>query len=505
MKKYILILTVALLGLISCGDDFLSSRPTDSLLDGQPAVESQIKSYLASAYQVLLFDSYADYNYNSLPLMSDLMSDDIFKGGGDAGDQHQLYLLSLYTCTPNEIPGGLWNIYFAGIARSNNALAACDNAVDVPEKNLAQYRAEAHFLRAYYTHLLWKFWGNIPYFTEPLPAPLYMAKQLKADEVYAEIMKDIDAANTDALPMNYTKSDKDVGRATKAAVMMLKARVVMYQKDASRYAEVTKEMADIINSGEFKLMDDFTAMWLNENEFCEESIFESNHLPQGRAWGAAWQGYGTNLPAFISPNGLNTGSNVGNFKGGWGFGPVRKTTWDIFENGDQRREGSINDWSGENYTARFQDTGYFLAKYAARVGYNPNGDTDLNYANNFRIFRYSEALLNYAELVAMHGQAVAGGLTAQNALDQVRKRAFGADNPIPANAANIKMERRREFIGEGMRYWDLVRWGDAQTVLTESLAESTRTWTPNKKYLPIPQLEIEKTAGTEFALEQNPY
>ena len=146
-----------------------------------------------------------------------------------------------------------------------------------------------------------------------------------------------------------------------------------------------------------------------------------------------------------------------------------------------------------------------MAKYAARVGYNPNGDTDLNYANNFRIFRYAEALLNYAELVAMHSQAAVGGLTAQSCLDQVRKRAFGVDNSIPANAANIKLERRREFVGEGMRYWDLVRWGDAPSVLTESLTESTRTWTTNKKYLPIPQLEMEKTAGTEFALEQNPY
>ena len=90
-------------------------------------------------------------------------------------------------------------------------------------------------------------------------------------------------------------------------------------------------------------------------------------------------------------------------------------------------------------------------------------------------------------------------------MDQVRKRAFGVDNSIPANAANIKLERRREFVGEGMRYWDLVRWGDAPSVLTESLTESSRTWTINKKYLPIPQLEIEKTAGTEFALEQNPY
>lgn len=495
---------VGLLGLNSCGNDFLTSNPTDKVLAGQPAVESQIKSYLASAYQILLFDSYANNNYNSVPLMSDLMSDDIYKGGGDAGDQHQLYLLSLYTSTPDELPAGLWNIYYSGIARCNNVLEACDKAVNVPAANLDQYKAESHFLRAYYTHLLWKFWGNVPYFTAPLPAP-YMAKQLTADEIYAEIMKDIDAIGATALPMNYSSSDANVGRVTRAAVLMLKARVVMYQKDVARYPEVTKDMAEIISSNQFTLLSNFASIWINDNEFCSESIFETNQLPTGKTWASGWQGYGTNLPAFISPNGLSAGTNIGDFKGGWGFGPVRQATWDMYENGDTRREGSINKWDAKQYTARFQDTHLFMAKYAGRVGYNPNGDTDLNYANNLRIFRYSETLLNYAEMVVMNGQAEQGGITAQSCLDKVRARAFGAAKSIPATAVNIKLERRKEFVGEGLRYWDLVRWGDAATVLTESLPLSSRTWTASKKYLPIPQLEISKTSGTEFALVQNPY
>jgi hypothetical protein len=51
-----------------------------------------------------------------------------------------------------------------------------------------------------------------------------------------------------------------------------------------------------------------------------------------------------------------------------------------------------------------------------------------------------------------------------------------------------------------------VRWGDAATVLTESVPEysSVRTWSEHNKYLPIPQSEIDKTTGTEYALKQNP-
>lgn len=111
--------------------------------------------------------------------------------------------------------------------------------------------------------------------------------------------------------------------------------------------------------------------------------------------------------------------------------------------------------------------------------------------------------MNIAELIVLHGVDQGSGISAQAALDAIRTRA--GLTSIPATIENIKLERRREFVGEGMRFWDLVRWGDAD-VLTENLTEysSVRTWTPAKKYLPIPQSEIDKTDG-EFKLEQNNY
>ncbi len=505
IKYFILLLT--LVGFTACGDDFLTNATTERQAAGAPATEGAILSNLASAYQILLFDSYAANNYNSLPLMSDLRSDDIFKGGGDAGDQRQLYLLSLFTSTPQESLDGLWSIFYSGLARCNNVLDACDKAENETPEKVDQYKAEAHFLRAYYMHWLWKFWGNVIYFEEPLTTPPYMTKQKTANEIYAEIMKDLDFAceknekGGDRLPMNATAN----GRVNKAAALMLKARVVMYQKDTQRYAEVTKDMAEIIKSNQYSLFGDFAKMWIDENEFCSESIFESNQLPEGKTWASGWQGYGTNLPAFISPADLSTGNNTGDFKGGWGFGPVRESTWNIYEEGDSRRAGSINDWREAKFTPRFQNTGLFMAKYAARVGYNPQGDVDLNYCNNFRIFRYAESLLNYAEMVVVHGQSPVDGVTAQGCMDQVRERAFKAAKPIPATVENIKLERRREFVGEGIRFWDIVRWGDT-SILTESIPEknSVRTWKADSKYLPIPQAEIDKTKGTEFELVQNP-
>lgn len=506
MNKYIkAIVFIAILGFTSCTDDFLTNYPTASQESGGTATEGAILSNLASCYQILLFDSYANNNYNSIVLMSDLRSDDIFKGGGDAGDQGQLYRLSQLDATPDELPEGLWTIYYNGLARCNNAISACENAVGVDEDALAQYNAEAHFLRAYYMHWLWKFWGNIPYFEEDLESP-YFARQYTADEIYAEIIEDVDfALEGDKLPM--VASGADEGRATEAAAMLLKARVVMYQNDESKYAEVLADMNEIYESGAYSLVD-FASIWTREGEFGNESIFEANHLPGeygGKTWASGWSGFGTNLPAFISPNELSGAdqlSGLSVYKGGWGFGPVRPDVVDIYEDGDERLSASINHFADGTYTARFQNTGYFMAKYAARTGYNePPGDVDLNYENNLRIFRYAEVLLNAAELIVVHGVAPVGQLTAEVAIQEIRERA-GLDTAAPT-VELVKLERRREFVGEGMRFWDLVRWDEA-SVLTENLPDysSNRTWEPYKKYLPIPQSEIDKTEG-EFKLVQN--
>ena len=507
MKPYKLLSIIAVIAgfftITSCGDDFLTASSSEKQETGGDVTEGAILSNLGSAYQILLFDSYASNDYNSVLLMSDLRSDDLFKGGGDAGDQRKLYLLSQFTSTAAETVNGLWSIYFTGLARCNNVIIACENAIDINENKLKQYKAEAHFLRAYYVHLLWKFWGNIPYFEEPLSTPPYMARHYNTDEVYNEIMEDLNIACEDGV-MAMRTSGSDLGRVSRAAALMLKARVVMYQKDQSRYAEITNDMATIINCGEYGLFGNFDSMWEDQNEFCIESIFESNQLPEGKTWSTGWQGYGTNLPAFISPNELNDPKGI--FKGGWGFGPVRPAAYEMYEEGDLRRDGSINAWPDGTYGVRFQNTGLFQRKYAARVDYNPPpGDTDLNYCNNLRIFRFAETLLNYTELVRIHGQGEAQGISAQECLNRIRTRAFGTENSIEATPENIKLERRREFLGEGMRFWDLIRWGDATTVLTENLPEynSVRTFQEWMKYLPIPQSELEKTKGTEFELKQN--
>lgn len=519
MKKYkFLSVVIALCGMFlmsSCGDDFLTTESASRVPSaaGQPADEDAIFSALVAAYNILLHDDYSD-GYNSVILMADLRSDDLYKGGESAGDQQQLYNLATYTSTPSNNIAGMWNLNYYGIAKANNAILYCDNAIESVDKALVErYRAEALLLRVYYYHILWKNWGNIPYFRVALEEP-FVSPQYKADEVYQMMMEDLTEAEKyiGRLPWrtnNYGEKS-EMGRLNKGFLYMLKARIVLYQKDTSKYAEIASDMENIIKNGSYDLYSDFDKMWENEGEFCIENIFEVNLMPGGAGNWDGRNGYGTNLPRFISPSELSDPSGI--FSGGWGFGPVRPSIWEnLWESGDVRKLASVNDWrpeTGAAYNGRFQDTGFYQRKYAARVGYNPFGTTDLNFGNNLRLFRYAETLLNYAEL-AISGQ---GDKTlGKQCLDKIRQRAGVA--AVELTLDNVKKERHREFVGEGMRFWDLIRWGDAAKTLTESITERTpaggtwswsRTFTEQKKYLPIPEEEINVTKGTAYPLEQNP-
>lgn len=532
MNKFKFYIVAAVLAsgmtLTSCGDSFLNPDPASKGAAGAAGDPMNINSGLAAAYQILLLDSYAGGSYESSVYIGDIQSDDLWKGGGDAQDGMSGMNLnvSMFTTTGNSTLHGTWNIYTSGITRVNSALELCETATTnnpAELKLISQYRGEGFFLRAYYLYMLWRSFGSVP-FQETLYEPPYVGPQLSPDEVYAQIIKDVDAsiASFKEAGVKYsTNGGANSGRASLAAALMLKARVVMYQKDNAKYAEAASGLAEIIASGEFELTSKYADIWVDEGEFNKESIFEANHIGEGKDWGNQWATGGTNLPAYISPSTLSDPTNT--YEDGWGFGPVREETYEMFAAGDTRREASIRDYrgkgtggnvgdkveiaSGGSYVIRFQDTGFWLAKYAARKGYHkPTGTIALNYCNNLRIFRYAETLLAYAELVGVEGVAEQKGISAQQCLDMVRDRAFGDTNHrVAVNKQNIINENHYEFVGEGHRYYDVVRWGITEVLNVGNVPgiNSARTWKSHNKYVAIPQGDIDATKGTEFELKQN--
>lgn len=520
-KIYSLGTVALLLGATSCGDDFLSVEPSSSVsIDGYYTTNARIMESAVAAYDPM---KWYDYNegWACLSLVGDIMGDDLYVGGGSTTDQSQLHLISQYKSDPRNNIDGAWSTSYSGINRS---IRLIDNATasTLPEADKNLYIAEGRALRSWYYLNLWKFWGNVPFYVENLTFP-YIAEQMKADDVYAKIIVDLEEVlDSKVFPMK--QSDEWAGRMTQAAVAMIYTDYVMYQKDQSRYAKALAYMKEIIESNKYNLVTNYDDLYTMDKEWNEEIILDVNYTAKGgkRGWGEAKAAGGTVYPEMIGVDGL---SGSPEFVGGWGFGAVSKEVYDAFEKGDKRRDIAILNMDKHikdqaalgvtvTYGGRYQNTGLFMRKYLPRPGGTDGNvaDAALNWGNNLHLYRFAETLLNAAELALETGDA---GF-AKTCFDRVRERA-GLPT-VQVTQENILKERRVEFVGEGKRYYDLVRSGQAASVLKagggvvllnkatltyggQAIPERTQ-WNENKKYLPIPQGEIESAKGT---ITQNPY
>lgn len=484
----LLALTTAL---TSCKDSFLEiDPPTQTTIEQYYTTPEHVYQALIAAYDPLGWPDYSNNQYCPINLMSDIMADDIWVGGSDKTDNPFWHLMFNYEAIPSNCMTALWTDEYTGIKRANDVLKYIEWAKDnMTTDEINQYTAEAKVLRAYYYNNLWKFWGNIPYYTTNLEPP-YTTAQFKADDVYTNVIKDLEETiNMNVLKMKQTSDN--YGRVTKAMAYMLYAEMVMYQNDETRYPTALKYMQEIISSGQYSLNDDYAGIWLESGEWSSESIWEINYKDDNavRSWNGPLVAGGTVLPRLISPPTWTDGTaGVDN---GWGFAPIRLETYKRYSNSDKRRDATCFDAaSNGKYKPRYQDTGYFLYKYIARTGYNKDqkADADLNYNNNLRVYRYAECLLNAAELLLRTNGSTAD---ATKYLNLVRTRA-GVPSFTSATVDRIIDERQLEFVGEGKRYWDLVRTGKAATVLVpDSYGYRTNTWTTDKKYQPIPQSELD--------------
>jgi len=506
MKKLTIISCIALavLGMNSCSENFLTVESASQLLADGTYYNSKahLTEALIASYDPLKWYDYF-YSYESLPFVADLMSDDVMAGGGGITDCLYLHNISNFSALPTSVCNQSWTISYSGVNRCNIVLQYINNATDMTDAEKKQYIAEATAMREWYYTILWKYWGNIPYYESNLSYP-YICEQSGHDAVYEKIAATLEGIiNGNSLPMKSASGNE--GHVTQAMAEMLYTDVVMYQNDKNRYATALKYMKDIISSGKYDLVSDFASMWESTGEWGKESIFEINYTSTSgsRSWDAPIATGGSVYPKLI---GINSLGGSPDFNGGWGFEPVLAKAYTLFDATDKRRDASILNFAsygaltGATYSPRYEDTGYFLRKYLPRVNGNQGytGNADMNFNNNIRWYRYAETLLNAAELLLQTGGSTS---EAQGYLDKVRSRA--GLTSVTVSIDNILNERHKEFVGEGKRYWDLIRSGKAASVLTAG-STLTRTvgWSTNKKYLPIPQTEIDAAQGT---LTQNSY
>jgi len=524
LNKYTVAIAAMSLSLSACSDDFLEvENPTGDPLEEYYTTDEHIQEALVAAYAPLhTYDWDNDWNqhnaqYSPMNMMGELTGDDFWVGGADFNDNAQWHRVYNFSADADHTLSSMWHVSYWGVKRCNDVIFYLDNYVPegaISSGNEQLYRMQARLLRAYYYNIIWHYFGNIPYYTENPQTPPYTVEQISADQVYENVIAELDAViASDVLPLRYYKNaagqddETQLGRVTLAMAYMVYAEMVLYQNDTARFQKALDYMREIINKGGFSLVPDFASIWETSGEWGSESIWEINYASaqHDRCWDFAIATGGTILPCLISPNSYGGDDVWSGGKDGWGFFPVRQEAYDMYEPSDARRDATI--WQATaGYTKRMCDTGLWLNKYRPKDANMPTDfDVLMNYDNNLRIYRYAETLLNAAELsVRLTGNSQG---EAKTWLNMVQDRAHASYTP--ATIDNILTERHLEFVGEGKRGFDLIRAeGIAEATARNKVSGlatddlyRTNKWTPNKKYLPISSSEI----GADANLQQNPY
>lgn len=493
MKKIILsILMIAMLA--SCNDNFLSLSPPTQLSEKDYFKnEKELSDALTSAYSGL-YGWHTRYNgINNL--CADILSDDMKAGGGDGGDIVAYQCLDNYSMNYINQPFWLWIEGYWGAYRANLVIDKAPN-VTGNATNIARMKAEAYFLRALNYYWLWQYYGNIIILDHNLTNPneYYTQKQYTSDEVYAFLVKDLDDNVIGKLPSISEIPAAELGRVSNEAAIMLKAKMILYQNDVAKFPMMLTQLQGVITSNKFALYPDFGKLWTRDGEFCSESIFEIN---------ATKEDYVNVMMSPFGMRGITAGSSE--FLSGWGFGTIEPEVVNLYEPGDIRKAGSIisvEDSIAKYATASpdkqwikgsdigYEYTGYYQKKYTPRVGYTNDGTWC---ENNIRVFRYSDMLLVAAEMALRGGGSASD---AQNYYTLVYKRARPNALTVPTvDLDKIYLERRLEFLGEGQRYFDILRTGKAEQIL------GSKGWKARNKYLPLPNGDVQNAQGS---LKQNP-
>ena len=483
MKLYKInwLLAFAFLVVSGCSDDFVYVDGEDENSEDYFNTPEDYDLALVGAYD-LLQSTYLNV------MLGEIASDNTLAGGESATDVPGIQEIDDMEHTPvNQQLRDIWSWMFAGVNRANYILEFQDK-IDFDGKD--EIIAQARFLRAYYYFELVKWFGDVPLAVDQriLFGQQFNIERAPQEEVYALIEQDLMfAANT--LPA--TQAVK--GRITSGAAQALLGKAYLYQ---GKFAEAASAFEPIIGA-QYSLEEDYDNIFEHDGENGPGSIFEVQYSDEeGAGFGCLQCSEGNVAVGF---NGIRNYSGP-EFDSGFSFNVPTQEVVDQFNENDIRKDVAILDieeWAaqtGATYSEGYEHTGYYNRKYIARQGDLNTGDANLTNPNNYRAIRYADVLLMAAE--ANYKKSSQDLDKARNYLNMVRERA-GLDPVNLSGAALLEQiyeDRRLELVGEGHRFFDLVRTGRA--------AEEIEGFVTGKHELfPIPAIEIE-LAGNNW--EQNP-
>ncbi len=421
-----------------------------------------------------------------LHMFGDLRADHI-KVGPQASNAARLLPFDLFTYDNlNSDILNTWSNLYTAVNNANVVIANVPQAPAATEAIKNRVVAEARFLRAYAYYNLVRLWGAVPLKLTPTDGPdnLNIPKNTE-EEIYAAIIADLQYAagettENPGLPVIYSGADN--GRVTLGAANALLAEVYLTRKDWAKAAEYAEK---VISSRRYALWPDYTDVFLTANKFA------ANTAPNGEAVFEIQFQHDAAVPSFIirwtGPRDvLFQGLNLG--RGGFGSYAATPQAYNMFSPQDARREAIFPEtYLNQNGVATRLNTdpnNYYMMKYRLTGQNAPFG----NSGNNWPVLRLADVLLIYAEALNEQG---GGNENAFRAINRIKVRARLPELPTglsqEAFRDSVYAERGRELLLEGDRFFDLVR---TNRLVTE-MAEAGINVTEDRKFLPIPQSELD--------------
>lgn len=503
MKYKIYIIAFLFIGLGACSEEWLNDvEPQGKLLESNYyQTEEEMSNAMVAIYNMFK-NQYWQGQWASWYIITSVASDDAVCHGGGRVDRPEMWEVQDYMTTP--LTGGLypvWNRPYYGIYRANVVIERVDPTTDFGKVAIA----EAKMLRAYFYFDLVRLFGEVPLITKVLTPDEYEQEKVAKQDIFEFIVADLEAASKD-LPKRWTGGD--AYRMTKYAAHGLLAKVYAYMASPfynegginnDKWALAETQAQLVIDEGDYELLDNFDDIWWYENEFNNETLIEMSYgYAEGEHWGQGENVVSNVIQQLQGPRGIAINDTLDD---GWGFDMITDDLVNAYRaQGDSVRlhgtalaEWQMAEWGVTGFDKNEDYTGFYSKKRATWEGANPDNNT-WGYSNNERILRLGEIYLILAEA------QIAQGKSGDAAINAVRDR-VNLPAITGATMDDLKLERRLELAMEYNRFFDLVRWGDAQAELgPEKGLFHHGGYTAKNAHFPIPDAEIQKTTK----LIQNP-
>ncbi|MBK7098507.1 MAG: RagB/SusD family nutrient uptake outer membrane protein [Sphingobacteriales bacterium] len=479
--KYFFIL-ILVISVSSC-KKFLDTKPTDFLApETYYSTEDQLNNALMGVYDPLGWETM--YGNNLFANLT-ICTDESFwnRAAQTTGTQVNVFDYS------NIDVANLWAACYTGIERANMLIANVKKP-QMDEAKRENILGQAMFLRGYYYFLLATNFGGVPLKTVPQPSvsnPVYInVPRSSIKDLYTQILSDMTEAEG---KLNTITVNGNPGYISKTACQGILARVNLNMagfplNETARFAEALSWAKKVEASGEQTLNTAYNSSLTNS---AYSQIFINQMRDEYNIKESIWEVefYGNRISdAFVESGRL--GNTIGlafspsvdspdSLGYSYGFANTTRRHYLRYDNADQRRDWAIAPF-------RYNNTApYARVNWTASTIYNRNvgkwrrsfeklTPKNKNYTpTNFPLLRYSDVLLMIAEA---ENEVNGPTTTAYNALNQVRRRAYGvslaaasptADAPAAMGKDNfrtfIQEERSRELCYEGLRKYDLIRWG----------------------------------------------